>query len=83
MGDESSKLSDEDKAKLDALEIEWRRDGRAAFERFAEKDPVAYFRIIAAINPKAARAAIEDALIEGGLTNADIRALAEKATYKN
>ena len=29
------------------------------------------------------RAALEDALIEAGLTNADVRALAEKAKYEH
>ena len=83
MADEFDQLSPEDRSKLEGLEVEYRRDGRVAFDRFAEKEPVAYFRILAALEPKQVRAALEDALIEAGLTNADVRALAEKAKYKH
>jgi len=53
-------------------EQEFERDGGSAIKRLAEKDPLFYFRIMECLNPKAVRDAIEDAVIDAGLTNADI-----------
>jgi hypothetical protein len=43
MDDELAKLSAEDQAKLALLEEDYERDGVAAIERFAEKEPATYF----------------------------------------
>jgi hypothetical protein len=83
MDDEFSKLSPEDQAKLKALQAEWERDGQAAFDRVREADPVFFFRVMAAINPRAARKALEDAAIDAGLTDADIREMLAKALSKH
>jgi hypothetical protein len=77
--DKFAKLSVEDRAKLALLEQEWERDGDIAFERFAKKDPIAWLHILECLDPKAIRDAIENALIGEGLTNADLRAMLEKA----
>jgi hypothetical protein len=77
--DEFSKLSQEDQAKLALLEAEWERDGDIVFERWGEKDPVFMLRLIAQDQPKAVDDAVENAVIDAGWTNADIRATLEKA----
>ena len=77
--DEFSKLSAEDRAKLALLEQELERDGDIAIERFAENDPAFMLRILECFNPRAVRDATENHLIDEGLTNADFRALFEKA----
>jgi len=77
--DEFSKLSAEDRAKLALLEREFERDGDIAIERFAENDPAFMLRILECFNPRAVRDAIENLVLDEGLTNADIRAMLEKA----
>jgi hypothetical protein len=79
MDDDFSELSAEDRAKLALLEKEWEREGDAAILRFFEKESVTSFRLMALLNPKAARRSLENALIDAGLTNADLRAMLEKA----
>jgi hypothetical protein len=82
MADAWDRLSPKDQAKLRALQIEWDRDGLAALERFMEREPTTYLRIIALFNPKAVRDAIEDAVIDAGLTDTDILAMLEKSRWK-
>ena len=77
--DEFAKLSAEDRAKLALLEQEFERDGYSAIGRFAENDPIAMLKIAECLNPTAVREAIENAVIDEGLTHADIRAMLEKA----
>jgi hypothetical protein len=83
MADEFSKLSVADRAKYEALRAEWERDGQAAFDRLRETDPIFYLRLIECINPKAVREAVEDAAIDAGLTNADIREMLARALSKH
>jgi hypothetical protein len=77
--DEFSKLSTEDQAKLALLEEEFERDGKIAIERLAESDPGLYVRVVELFRPEAVRRAFEDGVIDAGWTNADIRAMLEKA----
>jgi hypothetical protein len=77
--DEFANLSAEDRAKLALLEQEFERDGYTAIERFRENDPIFCLRVMECLNPKAVRDAIENALIDEGLTNADLQAMLEKA----
>jgi hypothetical protein len=77
--DEFAKLSPEDRAKLALLEQEWERDGDAAIERFGEHDPGFMLRILECLDPKAVRDATENLLLDEGLTNADLRAMLDKA----
>jgi hypothetical protein len=63
-----SELAEADQAKLDILEAEWKRDGTAAFDHLRDNDFLAYFRIIAALTPKAIGAALEEGLLETGMT---------------
>jgi hypothetical protein len=82
-GDLFVKLSSADRAKLAAVQVEWKRDGATALSRFREADPATYLRIMDAINPRAVREALEEALVDAGLTNTDIRAMAAKARHKH
>jgi hypothetical protein len=77
--DEFSRLSAEDRAKLALLEQEFERDGDIALERFAQNDPGFMLNLLECINPRAVRDAIENHLIDEGLTNAEFRALFENA----
>jgi hypothetical protein len=79
MDDDFPELSAEDQAKLALLKKEWEREGAAAIRRFFEKEPITSFRLMALLDPKAARRSLENALIDAGLTNADLRAMLEKA----
>jgi hypothetical protein len=81
--DELSKLSPADQEKLAALQVEWGRDGDAALHRLAEKDPVFYLRLLELYHPKAVRRAVENALIDAGLTNSDIQKMLENAKTKH
>ena len=65
---ELSELAEGDQAKIDILEAEWKRDGTAAFDHLRDNDFLAYFRIIAALTPKAIGAALEQELLETGMT---------------
>jgi hypothetical protein len=55
------------------------RDGKAALDRFAEREPTLYVRLVAILHPELVRRAVEDHLLDEGLTTADLRALYEKA----
>jgi hypothetical protein len=77
--DDFSKLSTEDQAKLALLEEEWERDGNAAIDRFFEKEPLTALRVMTILDPKAVSRALENVLIDKGLTNAEMRARCEKA----
>jgi hypothetical protein len=79
MDDELSKLSAEDRAKIALLEKEWERDGAAAIRRFAEKEPLTWFRLVGLYYPEAVKRALEEALIDKDLTNADVYAMLDKA----
>jgi hypothetical protein len=81
--DELAELSPADQAKLAALEAEWERDGQAAFRRVAENDPIFYLRLLELFHPQDVRKAVEDAVIDAGLTNADIRQMLENAKQKH
>jgi hypothetical protein len=83
MNDKPSKLSAGDRAKLDAVANDWARDGRKAIGRFAEADPLAYFRIVAALHPRMVAKDLENDLLNEGLTNADVRAMAAKAVTRH
>ena len=71
--------SDEDKAKLKAFKAEWERDGDIAFKRLAEKDPVFYVWMAALFIPHAVYRTLENRWIDEGLTDADVRAMLERA----
>ncbi len=73
-----SELTEADWVKLRALEAAWKRDGAAAFDRMQESDLVGYFRIITSLNPRAAREAIEDGLLDMGMTNREFLSMARK-----
>ena len=77
--DEFSKLPPGDQAKLALLEAEYERDGKIALKRLGESDPLLYLRLVGLFKLEAVRRAIEDAVIDAGLTNADIQAMLEKA----
>jgi len=85
--DETSRLSLADRAILTELETAWQRGGaaglRTALARLAESDVVGLFRVLDALYPKEARKALEDAIIDAGLTDAGIRAMAERAKHKH
>ena len=83
MSNKLSKLSADDRAKLDALMNDCARDGREAIRRFAEADPLAYLQIAAALQPRLVAKHIEDDLLDRGLTNADLRAMAAKAMSRH
>jgi hypothetical protein len=59
------------------------RIGNSAFEQMKDKDLVIYIRLVALYHPKAVRDALEHAMIDAGLTNADLRAMREKALKVN
>jgi hypothetical protein len=61
------------------LEAEYERDGKIALKRLGESDPLLYLRLVGLFKLEAVRRAIEDAVIDAGLTNADIQAMLEKA----
>ena len=69
--DTFDKLSPRDRANLKALREEWEHDGPLGLRHFGERHPIAYLRIMHTIAPDAVCAALEDALIEAGLTNAE------------
>jgi hypothetical protein len=71
MTDKYDRLSLWDRAKLKALREKWERDGALDLRHFGEQHAVAYLRIMHTIDPDAVCAALEDALIERGLTNAE------------
>jgi hypothetical protein len=75
---EQSELTDADRAKLKALEAAWKRDGRVAFDRLRESDFLGYFRIVASLNPKAMREALEEEILNLGMTNREFLAMARK-----
>jgi hypothetical protein len=79
MADKFDTLSPEDQAKFALLEAEWERDGDIVFDRLGETDPAFYLRLVALTRPKAVHDALENALIDAGWTNAEIRAMLEKA----
>jgi hypothetical protein len=83
MNNKLSKLSADDRAKLDALVNDCARDGRKAIRRFAEADPLAYVRIAAALQPRLVAKHVEDDLLDTGLTNADLRAMAANAMSRH
>jgi hypothetical protein len=79
MADKFDALSPEDQAKLALLEADWEREGDIVFERWGEKDPAFMLKLYAQDRPQAVYDAIENAVIDAGWTNADIRAMLEKA----
>ena len=81
--DEFAKLSPADQKKLEKLEAELEREGDIALERAGQEDPVFVLRLIALFRPEAVRRAVENAVIDSGLTNADIRQIIENAKYKH
>jgi hypothetical protein len=82
-GDVFSELSEQDRENLAVYEAEWKRDGDAAFERWEERRFIDHFRIVAALNPRLMRRALEESLIDAGLTIAEIRTMLEKARTKH
>jgi hypothetical protein len=81
--DEFAKLSPADQKKLEQFEADWERDGNITFERWGEKDPGFVLRLVELFRPEAVRRAVEDAVIDAGLTNADIRKMRENAKHKH
>ena len=53
--------------------------GDIVFERWGEKDPVFMLKLYAQDRPRAVYDGIENAVIDAGWTNADIRAMLGKA----
>ena len=87
MRDEFDDLSASDRRHLYAMHDAWWRGGEvalaAALERFATRYPDAYVRIWKVLDPRAVRAAVEDALIDAGLTNAELHAMSANAMQRN
>jgi hypothetical protein len=83
MADIIEQLSPEDQKIFRALLADYERDGPAAFRKLAETNPITYVHILAAIDPKAVRDAVEDALIDAGLTNDDVRRMLAEAQNKH
>jgi hypothetical protein len=52
------------------------RDGKAALDRFAEREPALYVRWVSILHPKLVWRAV---FLDEGLTNADLRAMLERA----
>jgi hypothetical protein len=77
--DKLAAWSDEDKAKLEAVEAEWERDGQIALERLAERDPGFFLQILMLLFPHEVRKTLENILIDQGLTDADVRAMFKRA----
>jgi hypothetical protein len=75
---EQSELTDADWVKLKALEAAWKRDGRVAFERLWESDFLGYFRIVASLNPTAMREALEEEILDMGMTNREFLTMCRK-----
>lgn len=80
---EFAKLSAADQKKLEKFEADWERDGRIAFEHWGQKDPGFVLRLVELFRPEAVRRAVEDAVLDAGLTDADIRRLVESAKCKH
>ncbi len=80
---ELSELTETDWAKLKALEAAWKCDGGAAFDRLMDSDFYAYFRIVASLNPKAMRKALEEQLLNTGMTNREYLAMCRKKARQN
>ena len=81
---ELSELTEADWKKLKDLEVEWKRTGDAAFEALWERDFLGYFRIVASLNPKAMREALEEEILDLGMTNREARdMLLKKARQKH
>ena len=78
-----AKLSQSDKRTLLDLKLEYERDGFGAFERLRERDFIAYCRIIAAIVPEEFGKALNDTLLDAGLTYEDFQQMVreEKARH--
>jgi hypothetical protein len=64
-----SELTEADWVKVSALEVAWKRDGDVAFDRLRESDFLGFFRIVAALNPRAMREALENGILDLGMTN--------------
>jgi hypothetical protein len=84
MADTLLELSSEDLAKSDRLREAFKKGGPkaldAALKRLEKTDELAYCRImLAAGDPKEVRDLLEEALIDHGLTVADLRAMAAQA----
>jgi hypothetical protein len=80
---ELAKLSPADQKKLEQFEADWERDGNIAFERWGQKDPGFVLRLVDLFRTEAVRQAVEGAVIDAGLTDADIRQMIENAKYKH
>jgi hypothetical protein len=80
---EFAKLSPADQKKLEQFEADWEREGHIAFDRWGQKDPGFVLRLVELFRPEAVRRAVEDEVIDAGLTNADISRMLEKAKYKH
>jgi hypothetical protein len=73
------KLTAEERAILDRMN----RLSEKEVERLTTQEIIAYFKIIDKLDPRAVRGALEEAAVEHGLTNADIRRMAELAKWKH
>jgi hypothetical protein len=69
-----SELKEEDWGKLEALQAAWKADGDIAFKRMWESDFIGYARVVAALNPRAMREALEAEILERGMTNREFLA---------
>ena len=72
-------LTAEDQALLDRVN----RLSPEEIEALPSKDMHDYFAVIDKIDPHAVRHAIEEALVEMGATNADVRRWGERARWKH
>jgi hypothetical protein len=73
------KLTAEERAILDRMN----RLSEKEVERLTTREIIAYFKIIDKLNPRAVCRALEEAAVDHGLTNADIRRMAELAKWKH
>jgi hypothetical protein len=64
-----SELTEVDWGKFGTLQSAWMSEGDAAFDRLRDSDFLGFFRIVAALNPKAVREALEDEILDLGMTN--------------
>jgi len=72
------KFPPEFQKKLDALIAEYERDRKTVLKRLDAlgiTDPILLLALLQRIDPEGARRGMEDALIDQGMTDADVRAL--------
>jgi hypothetical protein len=76
-------LSSEEKSILDQVSSDWKQGDKEVTKRLLDEIPLLFLKLMAAYWPDALRKAVEDHLIDQGLTNADIRKMIDEALKPN